>query len=500
MSQRWAMLIAAVVVCSGFLIGASAIAGPGAPAARAAALTGTWGTAEQVPGSSTLNIGGHAGIASVSCASAGNCSAGGTYASGTGANGKPTIQAMVVTESGGRWGTARPVPGANALNSGGSAMIDSVSCTAPGDCGAGGYYTDAAGNQQAFVATEAGGIWHSAREVPGTAGLDLGSPGGEVLSVSCATAGDCSAGGFYTDAAGQQQAFIAAETSGTWHSAQEVPGSAALNAGGYAEIASVSCAAAGDCSAGGYYASASVDRIPTVQALVVTETGGTWHPAREVPGTAALNAGGYAALTSVSCTAAGDCSAGGEYTDSTAATEPFVLSETGGTWSTAREISGIGVLNNSGLAFLDSVSCASPGNCSAVGSYHDANFTSQAFVAGQAGGTWGAAQEVPGTAALNQGTSGAAAVSVSCGAVGACSLGGYYSAASGRKQAFVASETGGLWAAAQEVPGTAALNTGGAAGTDSVSCASAGNCSAGGHYTTPQSGQQAFVANETGSP
>ena len=66
MSQRWAMLIAAVVVCSGFLIGASAIAGPGAPAARAAALTGTWGTAEQVPGSSTLNIGGDAlGIASL---------------------------------------------------------------------------------------------------------------------------------------------------------------------------------------------------------------------------------------------------------------------------------------------------------------------------------------------------------------------------------------------------------------------------------------------------
>ena len=209
-------------------------------------------------------------------------------------------------------------------------MIDSVSCTAPGDCGAGGYYTDAAGNQQAFVATEAGGIWHSAREVPGTAGLDLGSPGWEVLSVSCATAGDCGAGGFYTDAAGQQQAFIAAEASGTWHSAQEVPGSGAANACGYAEIASVSCAAAGDCSAGGYYASASVDRIPTVQALVVTETGGTWHPAREVPGTAALNARGYAALTSVSCTAVGDRSAGGEYTDSTAATEPFVLSETGG--------------------------------------------------------------------------------------------------------------------------------------------------------------------------
>jgi hypothetical protein len=92
------------------------------------------------------------------------------------------------------------------------------------------------------------------------------------------------------------------------------------------------------------------------------------------------------------------------------------------------------------------------------------------------------------------------AAAVSCGAVGNCGLGGYYTDASGRKQAFVTSEAGGTWSAAQEVPGTAALNAGGAAGTESVSCASAGNCSAGGHYTTSPSSQQAFVANETSSP
>jgi hypothetical protein len=144
-----------------------------------------------------------------------------------------------------------------------------------------------------------------------------------------------------------------------------------------------------------------------------------------------------------------------------------------------------------------SVSCATSGNCSATGSYHDANFTSQAFVVDRSGGSWGTAQEVPGTASLNQGNSGAAAATVSCGAAGDCSLGGYYTDASGHKQAFVASETGSAWGAAQEVPGTAALNVGGAGGTDSVSCGSAGNCSTGGHYTTSRS-QQEFVANETG--
>ncbi|HEY2080324.1 MAG TPA: hypothetical protein VGH53_28690, partial [Streptosporangiaceae bacterium] len=44
--------------------------------------------------------------------------------------------------------------------------------------------------------------------------------------------------------------------------------------------------------------------------------------------------------------------------------------------------------------------------------------------------------------------------------------------------------TGNPWGKAQEVPGTAALNTGHRAGISSVSCASAGNCSAGGVYAS----------------
>jgi len=39
------------------------------------------------------------------------------------------------------------------------------------------------------------------------------------------------------------------------------------------------------------------------QAWVASEAGGRWGRAEEVPGTAALNAGGNAAVTSVSCTA-----------------------------------------------------------------------------------------------------------------------------------------------------------------------------------------------------
>jgi hypothetical protein len=53
-------------------------------------------------------------------------------------------------------------------------------------------------------------------------------------------------------------------------------------------------------------------------------------------------------------------------------------------------------------------------------------------------------------------------------------------AAAGTRAAAARVASGGTWGTAQEVPGTAALNIGGAAQVNSVSCGSAGNCSAGG--------------------
>jgi hypothetical protein len=115
------------------------------------------------------------------------------------------------------------------------------------------------------------------------------------------------------------------------------------------------------------------------------------------------------------------------------------------------------------------------------------------------GGTWGTAKEVPGIAALATDVS-SYPLSVSCGAAGNCSAGGsYYTDSSGHHQAFVVSEKGGTWGTAKAVPGITALNQGGDAQIASVSCASAGHCSAVGFYTTrPRNGfNEAFVVNET---
>jgi hypothetical protein len=225
--------------------------------------------------------------------------------------------------AGGTWGNAHGIPGLAALNQGGYSPVTSVSCASAGNCSAGGEYKDGSGRFHAFVVSEINGTWHKAEQVPGTAGLNQGK-NASVTSVSCPAAGNCSAGGYYADGSGRTQAFVVSETSGAWQTAEQVPGTAALNQGGYADVASVSCAAAGNCSAGGRY----TDGSGRTQAFVVSQTSGAWHKAREAPGTAALNQDGNADVASVSCPAAGNCSAGGYYTDGSSRTQAFVVSET----------------------------------------------------------------------------------------------------------------------------------------------------------------------------
>jgi cytochrome c551/c552 len=489
-ARRPLATIAAAAAAVALLAGVSPAAAQAAGAR--ALLGGTWGTAREVPGIAALNQGGHALTTSVSCTSPGDCAAGGSYTDSSGQS-----QAFVVSETNGSWGTAKEVPGSAVLNQGGYALITSVSCARAGSCAAGGWYTDSSGNQQAFVASETNGTWGSAEEVPGSAVLNQGGYA-FTGSVSCA-AGTCAAGGSYTDSTGSQQAFVVTQANGTWGTAQEVPGTAALNQGGNAGIlggylfgGAVSCARAGSCAAGGWYTDGSGNQ----QAFVVTEANGRWGTAIEVPGTAALNQSGSASTNTVSCAAAGTCTAAGGYVDSSGSGQVFVASEVNGSWGTAQQIPGTAALNQGGNVQAVSVSCARAGTCAVGGFYKDGSGHYQAFVVSEAGGTWGTAEEIPGTAALNQGGH-AFTNTVSCAPAGTCSAGGFYFDSSGHRQAFVVSETNGTWDTAEEVPGTAALNQGGNAEILSVSCPPAGTCAAGGIYKDSSGHYQAFVVRQT---
>ena len=174
-------------------------------------VNGTWDTAIEVPGTATLNAGGNAGTTSVSCASAGNCLVGGSYAPN-----RQHRQAFAVSEENGAWGTAREIPGTGTLNVGGAANVNSVSCASAGNCSVAGFYSVPCqgiqcADQQALVVSEVNGTWGNAEEIPNTATLNKGNFAG-AGSVSCASPGRCLAGGFYSVSASNQQAFVVNET------------------------------------------------------------------------------------------------------------------------------------------------------------------------------------------------------------------------------------------------------------------------------------------------
>jgi hypothetical protein len=212
------------------------------------------------------------------------------------------------------------LPGTRALNKLGDASVNSVSCATAGNCAVGGYYN---ADFQAFVASEQNGTWKTAIKVPGTGALNIGRWAG-VTSVSCASPGNCLAGGYYTDSSADQQVFVASERNGTWQTAIEVPGTGALNTGGIADLNAVSCASPGNCLAGGDYE----DNSGGQQAFVASEQNGTWQTAIEVPGTGALNVEGYASVSSVWCPSAGKCAVGGYYRDGSDHNQAFVASQT----------------------------------------------------------------------------------------------------------------------------------------------------------------------------
>jgi hypothetical protein len=189
--------------CTGLALVGALVACAQPAAARTA---GSWRWAIEVPGLGELNKGANAssitGVSSVSCAAAGNCAAGGFYTDQAG-NG----QGFVATERHGRWGKAINVPRLRALNDGTNAEVESVSCSSAGGCAAVGTYGEPYG--MGFEAVEKNGVWGKATNLPGLAALDGRLAGAE--SVSCASPGNCAAGGYYTDRHHHSQGFVVSQ-------------------------------------------------------------------------------------------------------------------------------------------------------------------------------------------------------------------------------------------------------------------------------------------------
>lgn len=465
--------------------------GTGRAAQRALPTAGsTWSQAEKLPGSGALNTGGAAVLAAMSCPSAGACEASGYFTTSSEA-----VLPFVDSQVGGDWRDATELPGATKFSPGGAMAILSMSCASVGNCSVGGVYNSQSSptseTGQAFVASEANGRWHDPIEVAGA--LNAGDDA-EVSQVSCASAGNCAAVGYYSDSAGNVQPFVTSESGGSWHGAGEVPG-----AGDAGAVITVSCGSAGNCTAAGQYGQ---DSTLELQAFVVSEVKGAWGSAKVVPGSENLNSGGSAQINAVSCASAGNCTAVGNFTDSSGTSQALAATESGGKWAAAFPLPGTGALNTSGDATGGVVSCASAGNCGIGGEYNLVISSSsglpesgQTFIASEVAGRWSAAKKMPGSAVVNQ--EGADLIdAISCPSGGNCAAGGFSDYTGTSAEPFVISEVNDAWDAAEIVPGLAQAKSGSVGFVTTVSCAAPGDCGAGGEYTDGSGKSQAFVTGE----
>jgi hypothetical protein len=258
--------------------------------------------------------------------------------------------------------------------------------------------------------------------------------------VSCPAAGSCAAAGFYTDTSGRRQGLLASLAGGTW-TAVTAPTSG-LNPGPWTNpgvlFTSLSCPAAGSCSAvGGYVA------VPDkADALIATLADGAWSavtaPLSGLNPPASSNAVNLAHLGAVSCPAAGGCTAVGEYQDTSNNTDGFAETLSGGTWSPATiPMTGL-VPTGLSVGSFTGISCPSAGTCTAVGTYQDAsgqavnqNGVEHGLLETLSAGTW-TATAAP-TVALEPPqiytTDSEAPVTpddVGCAAAGSCVAVGYY--------------------------------------------------------------------------
>ena len=406
---------------------------------------GAWGSARTIPGLAALPGGDQlAELLTVSCSSAGNCAAGGGYTE----DGRhhPISPALVVTERDGVWGKAAPVPGLAALNKGGLAVVDHMSCRSAGDCTASGTYLPVIcrGNQcrQVFVVSEKNGTWGRAEPVPGLP--SIASESAQDNALSCVAPGNCTIGGSY-DGGTVSQAYVASQENGVWSRVRTFP----AGTGDGASMDLLSCQPGGNCTGTGIHYTSDNDRL-----FAVTETNGTWGAAKLIPGISALPGGrpSFPADSSLSCPSAGNCTVGGTYASTGERARLFVAAETDGTWGRARALVSLAALNASQMTTLAGVVCFRPGNCTAAGDYivrGRSRLTLAIFVTAEKNGVWGKPEQLPGSSALSRQVGLAV---LACDAPGDCSAGGFYD----RKHSeavFVVTVNNGTWGKAKPVSG-----------------------------------------------
>jgi len=379
-------------------------------------------------------------------------------------------------------------------------FLPALSCPSAGNCSAGGSYSDSKGNVQGLLLSEVRGVWKAPTRLvppPGAAA----DPSLTINSLSCGTAGNCSAVGSFEDTHSNGQSFVANEVNGKWKRAQAVtlPSNAGTSVQN-SEIHSVVCWSPGNCSAIGSYLDNTAPN-GYAQGLEVNEVRGVWQRARETVLPADTNIDPYVNINQVACTHAGNCVAVGSYISADNATEGLIVEEVRGSWTSATSAVLPGNASAYPSALLSEVTCVSTNNCTVIGTYTNVSGDVEGMTVTESHGHWARAlaMVMPEGAATNPHTFFYGFGGLACSSVGNCSAGGQYLVGTSTYEGFFVNEVKGAWHTATEMALPASAQMAGKnGGVVAVSCRSAGNCSAGAAYVDGSSAYQALVVNEVG--
>jgi hypothetical protein len=416
----------------------------------------------------------------------------------------------VLVEHGDKWNAVK-VPEPPNFGPGTAVDLGALSCPAPGRCVA----TGARGLERAIVSTQMGRRWSSAVvNLPSNARQEGGQNGSAypaLRSVSCGSAGNCAAVGYYYGSDQATHALLVDETGGTWHAGTDVqlpsdativpaPG-AGVSPGGL--LSSVSCPSAGSCTAVGSYTredltGGTYGDYP----WVLEKSGGEWAAPGQslrLPDDAPTardygsGASPFMGFTGLSCPSAGNCTAIGGYLSRLYGVSGVVFRERDGKWSQGKRLPvPADAFRWNDPMELDNpmgpISCSAPRNCAAIGwFYTSAALTLHGLLLVERNGRWKASGLAlpPGAHARSD----AFLTSVACRPSGDCVVVGSYSR-KGHAHGFVAREDEGRWERAinAAVPAGAPPTSHSHTALSAVACASARYCLAGGLYSATARG------------
>jgi hypothetical protein len=231
----------------------------------------------------------------------------------------------------------------------------------------------------------------------------------------------------------------------------------------------------------GYYNLAA--DFQNYQPLLLVETNGTWADASTTFPADAI-AGSEYQLNGVSCPSDNNCTAVGTYANAVG-TEALIINEVNGVWTAVNPTplpAGAGPSGAFGESLFN-VSCASPGNCAAVGYYYDQSLSAYGLLLDTSvNGTWtNQVVTLPGDAVPGYDYE---LYAVSCPVAGACVAGGNYDTTDGMT-ALVASQSGSTWTtSAAPLPSDAINDNTPGSTIKAVHCVAAGSCTVVGSYET----------------